>query len=535
MAKILTRKGLEITSSPAQDIDAGNEKIINVANPTNAQDVATKDYVDSSAGEASVAKDGTFRIENTADAEKKIAFDASGITTTQTRTITMPDADVDLGDIADKIDSSEKGAVNGVASLDANGKVPLAQLPNSIMEYKGTWDADTNTPTLANGAGNSDPAIGDVYRVTVAGTTDFGAGNISFEIGDYAILNDSKIWERAVTSEIVGGVSSVNGEVGDVVLSSADLDHSQAVTANWTVADDSSIKAHLDELAERMVVVEAYDTDDITEGSNLYFTEARVLASVLTGYTSAGSTLAATDSVLQAFQKLDAELEDKVNAAGAAAAAPVQSVNGETGVVVLDTDDVAEGLSNLYFTDARAKSAAVADSITDAVTDVAPSQNAVFDALALKADASDLTTAEGRLDDLEADSGAVFEAGVAGEAFAADEIFLVRRAKDGETAGRYYKAQADSSANMRVVGIAIGTGQSAGDAIRVYKLGAISLGSSDSAFAGTAINSIVYLSQATAGKWTLAPTSASGDFIKEVGFVAETGKIEFQPGFGFEA
>ena len=54
----------------------------------------------------------------------------------------------------------------------------------------------------------------------------------------------------------------------------------------------------------------------------------------------------------------------------------------------LNTQAVAEHSSNLYFTDARAKAATVADAISDAVTDVAPSQNAVFDALATKADAN---------------------------------------------------------------------------------------------------------------------------------------------------
>ena len=54
----------------------------------------------------------------------------------------------------------------------------------------------------------------------------------------------------------------------------------------------------------------------------------------------------------------------------------------------LNTQAVAEHSSNLYFTDARAKAAAVADAISDGVTDVAPSQNAVFDALATKADTS---------------------------------------------------------------------------------------------------------------------------------------------------
>lgn len=62
----------------------------------------------------------------------------------------------------------------------------------------------------------------------------------------------------------------------------------------------------------------------------------------------------------------------------------VDSVNGQTGAVVLDTDDVAEGSTNLYYTDARAKLATVDDTAYnatswDGVTDTAPSKNAVRD------------------------------------------------------------------------------------------------------------------------------------------------------------
>lgn len=49
-----------------------------------------------------------------------------------------------------------------------------------------------------------------------------------------------------------------------------------------------------------------------------------------------------------------------------------------------DTDDITEGSSKLFFTEARARTAAVADAITDGVINIAPSQNAVHDALALK-------------------------------------------------------------------------------------------------------------------------------------------------------
>lgn len=166
---------------------------------------------------------------------------ASGITYDPTASgLTATNVQDAIDEVEDRVDTIEanyiplaqKGAPNGVATLDGGGKVPVAQLPNAIMEYQGTWDASTNTPTLANGAGNADSAIGNVYRVSVAGSVDFGAGPISFEVGDYAILNSSKIWEKADTSD---AVTSVNGLTGAVTLT----------------------------------------TNNISEGSNLYFTDER--------------------------------------------------------------------------------------------------------------------------------------------------------------------------------------------------------------------------------------------------------------------
>ena len=51
-----------------------------------------------------------------------------------------------------------------------------------------------------------------------------------------------------------------------------------------------------------------------------------------------------------------------------ASAAPVTSVNTQTGAVVLDTDDIAEGTTNLYYTDARAD-ARITASDTDALSE----------------------------------------------------------------------------------------------------------------------------------------------------------------------
>ncbi len=103
-----------------------------------------------------------------------------------------------------------KGNANGLASLDSGGKVPIGQLPSSIMQYLGMWNPVTNTPTLADGVGDT----GDVYKTSTSGTIDLGSGVITWGTGDYAIYNGS-LWEK---SDATDAVSSVDGRIGLVTL-----------------------------------------------------------------------------------------------------------------------------------------------------------------------------------------------------------------------------------------------------------------------------------------------------------------------------
>jgi hypothetical protein len=70
--------------------------------------------------------------------------------------------------------------------------------PLQGLDYQGTWNATTNTPALADGAGTA----GDFYYVSVAGTQDLGSGNIAFDVGDKAIYNGS-VWEKLSFDEKV--------------------------------------------------------------------------------------------------------------------------------------------------------------------------------------------------------------------------------------------------------------------------------------------------------------------------------------------
>ena len=107
---------------------------------------------------------------------------------------------------------SEKGVANGYASLDSGGKVPVSQLPNSLMEFLGNWNASTNTPTLADGVGNT----GDTYRVNVAGTQNLGSGAQTFVVGDWVMYDASGVWRLSHAG--ADSVLSVDGRSGVVTL-----------------------------------------------------------------------------------------------------------------------------------------------------------------------------------------------------------------------------------------------------------------------------------------------------------------------------
>jgi len=110
--------------------------------------------------------------------------------------------------------SANKGQANGYPSLDSSSRIPLAQLPTSVQTLKGSWNASTNTPTLADGTGTS----GDTYRVSVAATRNLGSGNISFGVDDRVVYNGTT-WEKWDTND---AVTSVHGRTGDVTAQAGD-------------------------------------------------------------------------------------------------------------------------------------------------------------------------------------------------------------------------------------------------------------------------------------------------------------------------
>jgi hypothetical protein len=259
---------------------------------------------------------------------------------------------------------------NGLATLDSTGKLLSSQIPASLLGavvYQGTWNASTNTPTFSSSVGTK----GYYYKVSVAGNTNIN-GISQWNIGD-TIIFDGATWDKidGVANEVI----SVAGRTGTVTLATADI--SESTNLYYTQARFDSALA-------------AKTTTNLTEGTNLYFTNARAASAApiqtVAGRTGAvvlavadvsgaaplaspsltglptSPTVAAADSSTTIATTAFVKAQNYITSA----AAPVQSVAGRTGEITLVTADVTES-TNLYYTQARFDSALAAKTTTNLI------------------------------------------------------------------------------------------------------------------------------------------------------------------------
>lgn len=128
------------------------------------------------------------------------------------------------------------GIANGIASLGSDGKLSASQIPSSLtgaVVFKGTWDASTNTPTLADGSGTA----GWQYAVSVGGTINLGSGSITFVAGDNVIYNGT-IWQRIPASTVAAAGTLTGTTLASNVVTSSLT--SVGVLANLSVTNPIS-------------------------------------------------------------------------------------------------------------------------------------------------------------------------------------------------------------------------------------------------------------------------------------------------------
>jgi hypothetical protein len=199
--------------------------------------------------------DFAYRVLSGIASGKVLAINGSSLP--EFRNLEIADINTLATALSGKITSTEKGVANGVASLDSSGKVPTAQLPEASgggLEYLGTWNATTNTPTIAVASSTNK---GKYYKVSVAGSTNID-GITDWKIGDWVISNGTA-WDKIDNTD---QVSSVAGRQGDVTLSASDVGLANVINALQFLASnvdtDTALTANLDTKVASQKAVKAY-------------------------------------------------------------------------------------------------------------------------------------------------------------------------------------------------------------------------------------------------------------------------------------
>lgn len=441
--------------------------------------------------------DNLFRIVDNLDNSKKIAFEAANIATATVRTITMPNANVNLADVNQSILQDGTRAMSANLSLGsnkitnlANGTNPndavnLSQLDSALsgLDFQKDINASVaNATTTAPGVGLPAAATGQRYIL------ESGTGSLNAAWGTITGVGNNDIVEYNGTAWVVAYDVSVLGE-GALVWNREQNYFMRWDGSTWNefgglagiVAGAGLIKSS-NVLAIELDTNAGLEFDVPGDGGKL-----RVLADDSTIERSASGirvkALGITDSQLANGAVLTAKIGDnQVTEAKLASSVAGNGLAGGAGTPL----SVGASPTNEYV--------------------VQPNHLDILAAQRVR-----LTM-------------------VAGESFAANTSFLVRLAVNGETGTRVYKADNNAATlnNFYVIGIAKSSvAVSAGDNIEVTAMGLYIRGSSDASFLAADIGKPIYLG--ANGAYTVTPPSTADLAVVKIGIVYGTNEMFVQP------
>lgn len=110
----------------------------------------------------------------------------------------------------------------------------VSAISNAIgaLNYKGTWNASTNSPALSSGSGTK----GDYYVVSVAGSTTLD-GISNWGVGDWATFNGS-VWQRVEGGADLNGVNvTFTGTASGPTYETSNAAAGVTMSGNSLVAD----------------------------------------------------------------------------------------------------------------------------------------------------------------------------------------------------------------------------------------------------------------------------------------------------------
>ena len=255
------------------------------------------------------------------------------------------------------------GLTGGATSGDATLNVDVGTTAGKIVQLDGSGRLPAVDGSQLTGVSTT---------TTLAGLTDTTIGTAAN--GEVLFYNGSAWVDQALTTDNVSEGANLyytnaraDARIGAANISDLSNVHTAAPTdgqvlkwdngnGRWAPANDTdtvytSFNSDFDtRLASK-------DTGDVAEGSNLYFTnaraDARVQAASLTDLSNVDAVAAGDDGKVLYYDHASTSFKWKVDAGGPA-----------------DTDALAEGSTNLYFTNARATSAITGSNLNMGSNDI---------------------------------------------------------------------------------------------------------------------------------------------------------------------
>jgi hypothetical protein len=309
----------------AGNLDMNSNQINNVGSPVASSDAASKSYVDAQVQ----TKDALSELSGDTD---DVSEGSTNLYFTDARAQT--NANTAIGN--NTTDNLTEGSTN-LYYTDARS--------NSAMDayLSGGTGVTYSSGEFSIGqavATSSDVTFADVIvsgNLTVSGTQTI-VNTSSLSIADNLMILNSDV-SGSPTED--AGLQVNRGSSADVFLKYNET------TDRWQFTNDGSTYLNL-----------VTSSSDVSEGTNLYYTNARVDAyvndSILTTDIDEGDNLYYTNARVDAYVNasiLTTDIDEGTN---------LYYTNARVDAYVnasMDTDDVSEGSTNLYYTDTRARSA----------------------------------------------------------------------------------------------------------------------------------------------------------------------------------
>lgn len=315
--------------------------------------------------------DGSFATDSEVATAKQEAIDSAALDATSKANTAEANAnDYTDGEISDLdaalklyADQAESDAISTAAS-DATTKANAAQANAEDYADGVALTAENNAKSYADGLAVNYDAAGSAAAAEAAAKS-------------YA---DDKV------ADLVDGAPALLDTLNELAAAIADNPNYATDVANLVAGKQDTLTAGANiDITDDVISVTGLDTADVAEdASRLYFTDARAQAALAGMYDVAGAAADAeanandyTDTVVNGLDTDDIEegttnkyftdaraltaTASAYDAAGSAAAAQSAAETFATNAInALDTDDIEEGNTNLYYTTGRAKTDAAA-------------------------------------------------------------------------------------------------------------------------------------------------------------------------------